>query len=333
MKVVLSVLSPNGCLYSNNRGRKLYIMRWLELTVKSHPDAVESVSELLSRYTTEGVVMEDPIELIDEGQAYRVRQGEPVLVHAYTPIDGTEEDICLRVREGLWHFASIGAHYVSDLETRTVDEEDWANAWKEYYHVTLIGQRLVIRPSWREYTPKSDEVVLTLDPGMAFGTGLHPTTRMCLEQIEKRVRPGMRILDVGTGSGILAIAAGKLGAESIYAIDNSSVATESARENAAMNDLSECIQVQLGELSMEEARRMEGQYDLVIANIIAHIIGSIAPQLATTVAPNGLLIVSGIIEARRQDAEGPLLEAGLELVEESMIEDWLALVFRKRQEA
>jgi ribosomal protein L11 methyltransferase len=289
--------------------------------------------------------MEDPIELVEEGQAYRIRPGEPVLIHAYTPMDGTEEEVCLRVREGLWHFRSIGAHYVSDLQTRTVAEEDWANAWKEYYHVTLIGERLVIRPSWREYTPKADEVVLTLDPGMAFGTGLHPTTRMCLEQIEKRVRPGMRILDVGTGSGILAIAAGKLGAGSIYAIDNSSVATESARENAAMNDLGEHIQVELGELSMEEAKRREGQYDLVIANIFAEVIGAIAPQLATTVAPGGLLVVSGIIKTRRQVAEGPLLEAGLELVDESItLQDeeslatqdealtapWLALVYRKR---
>ena len=305
-------------------------MHWLELTVTTHPDAVESVSELLSRYTTEGIVIEDPIELLEDGQAYRVRQGEPVQVHAYTPIDGTEEEISQRVREGLWHFASIGSHFVGELKTRAVNEEDWANAWKEYYHVTLIGERLVIRPSWREYTPKPEEVVLTLDPGMAFGTGLHPTTRMCLEQLEKRVTPGMRILDVGTGSGILAIAAAKLGAEFIHAIDNSSVATESASENAALNDLAERIKVELGELTPESAGKMEGQYDIVVANIIAHVIGAIAPQLATTVAPGGLLVVSGIIEARRPDAEGPLLETGLELVEETMIEDWLALVFRKR---
>ncbi|GHO74324.1 ribosomal protein L11 methyltransferase [Ktedonobacter sp. SOSP1-85] len=305
-------------------------MHWLELTVTTHPDAVESVSELLSRYTTEGIVIEDPIELLEDGQAYRVRQGEPVQVHAYTPIDGTEEEISQRVREGLWHFASIGAHFVGELQTRAVNEEDWANAWKEYYHVTLIGERLVIRPSWREYTPKPEEVVLTLDPGMAFGTGLHPTTRMCLEQLEKRVTPGMRILDVGTGSGILAIAAAKLGAEFIHAIDNSSVATESASENAALNELAEQIKVELGELTPESAGQMKGQYDIVVANIIAHVIGAIAPQLATTVAPGGLLVVSGIIEARRPDAEGPLLETGLELVEETMIEDWLALVFRKR---
>lgn len=305
-------------------------MRWLELTVQSHPEAIESVSELLTRYTSGGVAIEEPIELIDEGQEYRVLIGKPVLVHAYLPIDGKEEEARQRVAEGLWHLSSLGAHFVGELSTKTVNEEDWANAWKDYFHVTHIGQRLVIRPSWREYMPKDTEVVLTLDPGMAFGTGLHPTTRMCLEQLEQKTQSGMNMLDVGMGSGILAIAAAKLGAASVYGIDNSSVAVESATQNVAMNGLSDRIQVVLGVLDEAEATRMAGQYDLVVANIIAHIIGSIAPQLAQTLSPTGLLIVSGIIEARRPDAEGPLLAAGLELVEQVMIDDWLALVFRKR---
>ena len=306
-------------------------MHWLELTVQTHPEAVESVSELLSRYTDEAIAIEEPIELIDEGQEYRVLVGQPVQVHAYLPMDGKEEEIRQRVEEGLWHLSSLGAHFVGDLQTRTVNEEDWANAWKDFFHVTHIGQRLVIRPSWREYTPNSHEVVLTLDPGMAFGTGLHPTTRMCLEQVEQRVQSGMRILDVGTGSGILAIAAAKLGAQSVYAIDNSSVAAESATMNAAMNGLQDHIKVVLGVLDEDEAARLEGQFDLVLANIIAHVIGSIAPQLAQVLAPHGLLIVSGIIEARRQDAEGPLLEAGLEQIGQVMIDDWLALIWRKRE--
>ena len=305
-------------------------MQWLELTVQAHPDAVESVSELLSRYTSEGIAIEEPFELIDEGQDYRIIPNKPVLLHAYVPMDGKEEDTIQRIAEGLWHFASLGQHFVGELQRRVVNEEDWANAWKEYYYVTHIGQRLVIRPSWREYEPRDGEVMLTLDPGMAFGTGLHPTTRMCLEQVEKRVQSGMRVLDVGTGSGILTIAAAKLGATSVYAIDNSSVAVESARANAEMNGLSELIQVVLGVLDEAEAKRMADQYDLVVANIIAHIIGSIAPQLAQTLAPDGLLVVSGIIEARRADAEQPLLAAGLELVEQTMIEDWLALVYQHR---
>src|SRR5438309_5490603 len=239
-------------------------MKWLELTVRAHPEAVESVSELMSRYTPGGVAIEEPFELIDEGQEYRVLPGEPVQVHAYLPLDGKEEEARQRVAEGLWHLASLGAHFVGDLQARVVNEEDWANAWKDYFHVTHIGKRLVIRPSWRDYTPRDDEVVIELDPGMAFGTGLHPTTRMCLEQVEQRVRPGMRVLDAGTGSGILALAAAKLGAAGVYCIDNSSVAVESATANAAANALSDRMIVVLGVLDAGQAARMAGQFDLVL---------------------------------------------------------------------
>jgi ribosomal protein L11 methyltransferase len=304
-------------------------MRWLELSVQVHPEAVESVSELLSSHTPGGVAIEEPIELIDEGQEYRVLRDQPVKVCAYLPIDGKEEEARLRVAEGLWHLSSLGPHFVGELSTREVNEEDWANAWKEFYHVTHIGRRLVIRPSWREYTPRSDEVVLELDPGMAFGTGLHPTTRMCLEQLEQRVQPGIRVLDVGTGSGILALAAAKLGAQSVYCIDNSSVAVESAQANAAANGLGERIQVVLGVLDEAEAERMAGEFDLVLANIIARVIGGIAPQLARVIKPGALLIASGIIEERRHEAEQPLLDAGLRLLERAMIDDWITLIMQK----
>jgi len=304
-------------------------MHWLELTVQTHPEAVESVSELLNRYTTGGVAIEEPIELIDEGQEYRVLSGQPVKVHAYLPIDGKEEAARQQVAEGLWHLSSLGPQFVGDLQTRVVHEEDWANAWKDYYHVTHIGQRLVIRPSWREYLPKNNEVVLELDPGMAFGTGLHPTTRMCLEQIEQRMRPDMHVLDVGTGSGILALAAAKLGAANVYCIDNSSVAVESAVANAEMNHMSDRVNVVLGVLDEDEATRLAGQYNFVLANIIARVIGSIASNLAQVLAPGGILITSGIIEDRRHEAEQPLLASGLKLIDQVMIDDWVTLILQK----
>lgn len=305
-------------------------MRWLALSVQVHPEAVESVSELLRRYSSDGVVIEEPFELTEDGQDYRILYGQPVKIHAYILIDGQEEVTRQQIEQGLWHLSSLGAHFVGELQTYVVNEEDWANAWKDYYHVTHIGHNLVICPSWREYTPKQHEVVMTLDPGMAFGTGIHPTTRMCLEQVEQRVRSGMHILDVGTGSGILALAAAKLGAVQVDALDNSSVAVESAIANVAMNNLSDRIKVVLGVVDAEEAECMAERYDLVLANIIAQVIGSIAPYLVQVLAPQGLLVVSGIIEARRPNAEEPLLESGLKLVEEVKIDDWLALVYAKR---
>jgi ribosomal protein L11 methyltransferase len=304
-------------------------MRWLELTTQVHPEAAESVSELLRRYSSDGVVIEEPFELTEDGQNYRILYGQPVKMHAYVPIDGKEEATRQQVEVGLWHLSSLGAHFVGELQTRVVDEQDWANAWKDYYHVTHIGRRLVIRPSWREYVPKDNEVVVTLDPGMAFGTGVHPTTRMCLEQVEQRVQAGMHMLDVGTGSGILALAAAKLGAKHVDAIDNSSVAVESAIANVALNNLRDRVRVVQGVLGAIESEHMAGQYDLVLANIIAHVIGSIASYLAQVLTSQGLLVVSGIIEARRQDAEGPLLASGLELLTEIKIDDWLTLVYHR----
>jgi len=301
-------------------------MRWLELTVKTHPEAIESVSELLSRYIPAGVAIEEPIELVDEEQAYRVLPGQPVRMHAYLPIDGKEEETRRRVAEGLWHLSTLGPHFVGDLQTRVVNEEDWANAWKDYFHITHIGKRLVIRPSWRAYSPKNDELVLELDPGMAFGTGLHPTTRMCLEQVERYTRPGMHVLDVGTGSGILALAAARLGAASVHCIDNSTVAVESATANVAANGLSDRITVVLGVLDQAQATQ---RYDLVLANIIARVIGSIASHLAQVLAPGGLLIAGGIIEERRHEAEQPLLDAGLVLVDAVSIDDWVTLIMTR----
>ncbi|MBV9690811.1 MAG: 50S ribosomal protein L11 methyltransferase, partial [Ktedonobacteraceae bacterium] len=153
----------------------------------------------------------------------------------------------------------------------------------------------------------------------------------CLEQIEQHVRPAMHVLDVGTGSGILALAAAKLGAAYVYALDNDSVAVESATSNVAMNELEERVKVMLGVLDEQEAVRMGGKYDLVAANIIAHVIGLLAPQLARVLAPNGLLIVSGIVEARLHDALDPLLAQELEVIDRVMIDDWITLILRKQE--
>jgi ribosomal protein L11 methyltransferase len=300
-------------------------VRWLELTISAHGEAVEAISELLSRHAPGGVAIEEPIALLDDGQEYRVLPDGAVLVRAYLPIDGTEEEQRQQIEEGLWHLGQIGPHFVGELTSRVVAEEDWANAWKEYYHVLHVGTRVVIKPSWRDYAPRPGEVVLELDPGMAFGTGLHPTTRMCLELLEQRVQPGMRVLDVGTGSGILALAAAKLGAASVLALDVSSVAVESAQANVRANGLDERIAVRLGSIEAASGAR----YDLVVANIIARVIAELAPALVGALGTGGLLIASGIIDERLSLAEDALRAAGLAEIEQVRDGDWVSLVGRR----
>ncbi len=319
-------------------------MRWLELSISSHREAVEALSELLSRYAPGGVALEEPISLLDDGQEYRIQPDQPVVVRAYLPVDGTEEEARLRIQEGIWHLGQIGPQFVGTLAARYVDEEDWANAWKEHYHVLHVGQRVVIKPSWREYTPQPGEVVLELDPGMAFGTGLHPTTHMCLEQLEQLVQPGMRVLDVGTGSGILALAAAKLGAASVLALDVSTVAVEAAQANTRANHLEDRVTVQLGTLLAGSATvpvsdspegaaaptiAPDGSYDLVVANIIARVIAELAPALVAALAPGGILIASGIIDERLPMAEDALRATGLQNLQRVQEGDWFTLVGRR----
>ncbi len=328
-------------------------VRWLELSISAHREAVEELSELLSRYAPGGVALEEPITLLDDGQEYHIQPDQPVMVRAYLLVDGSEEEARLRIQEGIWHLGQIGPNFVGTLSSRYVDEEDWANAWKEYYHVLHVGRRVVIKPSWREYTPQPGEVVLELDPGMAFGTGLHPTTHMCLEQLEQRVQPGMRVLDVGTGSGILALTAAKLGAASVLALDVSTVAVEAARSNARANGLEERVSVQLGTLAVPPVppasvpvndsppgtAALQGAgdlllvppasvpvYDLVVANIIARVIAELAPALVASLAPDGILIASGIIDERLPLAEDALRDAGAQNIQRVQEGDWFTLV-------
>lgn len=318
---------------------------WLELSVSAAPELVESVSEVMSRYVSGGVAIEEPYQLVDDGQVHLPIPGASAIVRCYVPADAAGEDARAHIDEGLGHLRHIAGDLgeISAIQTKRIAEEDWANAWKEHYHVLHLGRRTVIKPTWREYQPQGDEVVVELDPGMAFGTGLHPTTRNCLRMLEDAITPGARVLDVGSGSGILALAALKLGAASVFALDVSAVAVQATLANAAANGLSDRLQARVatlegaaGEpytpltpdvaiLGAEEV----GEYDLVLANIIAKVIGQLAPALLRATRPGGTLIASGIIEERRAEAEGPLRAAGMTDVREVIEGDWVTLAGRR----
>jgi len=312
---------------------------WLELAVTADPEAVEAVSEVMSRHAQGGVAIEEPYTLLDDGQVAESIPGAPVTVRVYVPADAAGEEARARIEEGLWHLRQIGFGNISALSSSRLAEEDWANAWKEHYHVVHLGRRTVIKPSWREYTPAAGEVVVELDPGMAFGTGLHPTTRTCLLALEDALTPSDEVLDVGSGSGILSLAALKLGASHVLALDVSSVAVDATRANAQANGVGDRIDVRLATLVGAAGEPYFplppdaailgaeiGTFDVVLANIIARVVAQLAPALVRAVRPGGTLIASGIIAERRHEAEEPLRAAGLTNIRDLIEGDWVTLV-------
>jgi len=286
-------------------------MEWLEVSVTADNEAAEAVAEVLSRYAYRGVVIEAGPEGWNVG---------PVVVKAYLPADGQLEAHKRRIEEALWHLGQIRP--VSIPSYHPVAEADWAEAWKEQLNVMHVGRHIVIRPSWRDYVPAPGDVVIQLDPGMAFGTGLHPTTQMCLVALEELIQPGAAVLDLGTGSGILAIAAAKLGAGRVLAVDNDPVAVQTARGNVAVNGVQEIVSAVCG--SLAEA---PGSYELAMANILARVIIEMVQEgLAARVRPGGRLIATGIIAEQEPEVVMVLEQNGLTLAQRLQRDDWVCLV-------
>jgi ribosomal protein L11 methyltransferase len=235
-----------------------------------------------------------------------------------------------QVRIDLGHLQAFALRPIGDLEVRVVHEEDWAEAWKEHFPVLRVGRQIVIRPTWRDHAAYPGEVVVSLDPGMAFGTGLHPSTRLCLAGIETladegRVK-GARAIDVGSGSGILAIAAGLLGAEHILCVDTDPLAVEMTEHNAAANGLTDVIEARQGSLPLKQPE----EFDLVLANLVGGVLVAIAPELAKTVKPEvGRLLASGIFNDREDDVRSAFESSGLEITRRTAEDEWVGLEARR----
>lgn len=306
-------------------------MEWLEIAVRVSAEEVETASDILIEMGTGGVVIEDPALILqyaneshpDEWAVPEAALSGRPLVKCYLPY---AEEMPDRVEELNKILIQRGIEPGFEIYTRVVAEEDWANAWKEYYRTTRIGQRLVIKPSWLEYQQLAGDLVIEMDPGMAFGCGTHATTALCLKLLEKYIRPGMTIYDIGTGSGILAAAAAKLGAGRVLAVDIDPVACKAAQENAARNKVSDLVSVRQGSL----AEHLDSGADLVVANIIADVIADFAPDAAAVLSPGGIFIASGIIRDRLDMVVDAVEAAGFavcEVLEEGL---WVALVLQKR---
>lgn len=311
-------------------------MKWSELSIHTTNDAVEAISNILHEAGASGVVIEDSDELERErenvfGEIYSLNPDDfpvdGVRVKAYLAETSflleTVEEIKLAINNLQKFNIDIGHNVVTVQE---VDEEDWATAWKKYYHPVKISNRFTIVPTWEDYERvNTDELIIELDPGMAFGTGTHPTTVMCLQALEKTVQLDSSVIDVGTGSGVLSIGAAKLGASKIHALDLDEVAVRSAIENITLNKVEDIVQVTHGNL----LDNVNEQVDIVVANILAEIIMTFTEDAFSIVKDGGLFITSGIIATKKEDVRESLQQAGFEIEEVMMMEDWVTIISKK----
>ncbi len=293
-------------------------MDFIEITISGiDGEAAETVSELFNRYGQGGAVVES---YAPELEKFTVR----------TVIPADDEYLRREIEVMLALMAKALPGGLPEPRLQTVGESDWAESWKEHFHVLPVGRRFVVKPGWREYTPRGDELVIEIDPGLAFGSGLHPTTRLCLEILEDRPPVGQSVFDVGTGSGILAIAALKLGAGPVRAVDVDDVAVRVTLENLVRNgcpppENGEAVAAAVGSAGDAGGR----QWQVILANILANTLIELMPDLAAALAPGGRLILSGIITDQAAGVSAAAVAQGLRPAERRTEEDWVALVVEK----
>ena len=312
-------------------------MKWSEISIHTTNEAIEPISNILHEAGASGVVIEDPFELVkireDQfGEIYQLNPKdypeEGVIVKAYLPINSflgeTIEEIKSTINNLIVYNIDIGKNDVSVSE---VHEEEWATAWKKYYHPVKISKRFTVVPTWEEYTPvNSDELIIELDPGMAFGTGTHPTTVMSIQALERTVKKGDSVIDVGTGSGVLSIAAAMLGAEKVKALDLDEVAVQSAKLNLELNKVHTFVNVSQNNL----LEGISDEVDVVVANILAEVILRFTDDVAKTVKPGGYFIAAGIIQQKKDQVKESIETAGFDIEETLRMEDWVAFIAKRK---
>ena len=294
---------------------------WLELSIETPPEYVEPLTEIFHRYGEGGVAVEQPGGFNpDEGESPPIP--DRVVVKTYLPVDHTTDHRRSQIDVGVRLVAHLAP--VTELRERRVSQSEWQNSWKEFFHVLRVGERIVVCPTWREYEAKPDEVIVHLDPGMAFGTGHHPTTRMCLEIIEQTVTPGDSVLDLGCGSGILSIAAVKLGAERAVGLEIDPVAVKAGRANIDLNRAADSVELIHG--TLPSPRAPAGSFDCVFANISARVVTDLAARIVECIAPGGRLLVSGVIEKHLDGVTDALIAEGATIERQEIDGDWVALL-------
>lgn len=313
-------------------------MKWFELRIHTTNEAIEPISNILHEAGASGVVIEDPFELTKEredqfGEIYQLNPDdypeEGVIVKAYFPQNSFLGETVEAIKDSINHLIlyniDIGMNKVTISE---VDEEEWSTSWKKFYHPVKISEKFTIVPTWEDYEPfSSDELIIELDPGMAFGTGTHPTTVMSIQALERSVKHGDNVIDVGTGSGVLSIAAAMLGAREVKAFDLDEVAVRSAKQNIKINKVNDVVSVTQNNL-------LDGVddhcADVVVANILAEIILRLTEDAARVIKPGGTFIASGIIQPKKELVREAIVEAGFDITETFVMEDWVAIIAKRK---
>ncbi|WP_314065686.1 50S ribosomal protein L11 methyltransferase [uncultured Vagococcus sp.] len=311
-------------------------MKWTEVKVTTASEAVEAISNIMMEAGASGVAIEDALdvtnfvsdkfgEILDATDFDHIKEG--AIVMAYFPETAFLPEILPTIKQKINQLPEFGlAIGANTVEINEVAETDWATAWKKYYHPVSISRYLTIVPNWVDYQAKNaDEKILKLDPGMAFGTGTHPTTMVSLHALEIVLRGGETVLDVGTGSGVLSIASKHLGAKDVYAYDLDDVAVTAAQENMDLNPIATDVHVSANDL----LTGIEIQADVIVANILAEIILRLIPDAWRLVKPGGKFIVSGIIEDKKAEVLEGLLEIGFEVTEILQQADWFGIILTK----
>lgn len=308
---------------------------WIEITIHTTNEASEIVESILLDYGSTGVAIEDPTTLEenlhdDFGTIVELSPADypevGVIVKGYINELNFDDETFNRFKDELEQLGkniNIGEFF--KIETTTIQDSDWENSWKDYFDILNIGEKFVIVPTWREYENEEGKYVINIDPGMAFGTGGHETTSLCIKNLEKYVKPHDNVIDVGCGSGILSIAASYLTDGSLKAVDLDKLAVDVSRENFALNNLENRIEVEEASLLTKETKK----YDVIVANILAHIIELMLEDAYKQLEDGGYFITSGIIKDKKDELLEKMLKQGFKLVEETSDNEWYSFVATK----
>lgn len=311
-------------------------MKWSEIRVHTTNEAIEPVSNILNEAGANGVVIEDPLDLIKDrnnffGEFYELNPEEypkiGVFVKAYLPTDSALNKQVEKIKKGITNLSTYGFDIgTNQVSLSKVKEEDWSTAWKKYYKPVRISKRVTIVPTWENYTPtSSDELIIELDPGMAFGTGTHPTTVLSIQGLEKHVNKGDIVLDVGCGSGVLSIASALFGAKEVHAFDLVKVAVSSTKINATLNKLDNNISVRQNNL----LRDVNIKSDIIVSNILAEIIIQFITDAWNNLKDNGFFITSGIIQSKQEIVKQELEKQGFQILKINNMENWISIIAKK----